>query len=130
MPDLKEEGQPEYSEGDEQDPDERAVRFVLSESPLRNDHVGEENEVKGERGPVKGSRGKPLYGVGVSCHVCDTSGPIEVISSWQLWLFLMMTRVTMVALSVLHSSRLRTFALVVRVHEPGPCSGTSAVGNA
>jgi len=57
---------------------------VCALAPLRQHHVGQEREVDRQRGTVRGPFGETSYVMGVSCHVGDTSGFIEVSCSWQL----------------------------------------------
>jgi hypothetical protein len=64
--------------------------------------------------------------VGVSCHVGDTSGSVEISWSWQLCGVQMTTRRATATTDEAHWSRERIGELVVNVHRPGPCTGTSA----
>src|ERR1039458_4709105 len=97
-----------------------------AQAPFGDHHVRQQDKVERQCRAVRRARGEALYVMGVSCHVGDTSGFVEVSCSWQLWLVMITTRRLTETVREAQRSRASIEVLVVSVQSPGPRNGTSA----
>jgi hypothetical protein len=126
---LDEKDRPEDGEHDQHGAHHHLVALTCDQVPLRDDDVGQEQEVNRERRPVEGTGEQPLQRVGVSCHSIDVPTAVEVISSWQLWFAPTSTRLVAGTVCGPQLSDWRVGSEVARIHVPGPWSGTSTTPN-
>jgi hypothetical protein len=127
---LKEKGNPEQREKQQEWPHEDCVVMARREGPFRDHHERQQDEVDREGRAVQGPVDEPLYVEGVSCHATNIPTAVTVMSSWQLWFTPTTTWKVEGTVWPAQFSVCRVGPLVVRCHDPGPSNGTSTTPSA